>query len=95
MLLGATGLALLLTILGNVIKPATGLSAGQLSQLLPHFSISISWSYGGFVAVAAALVAFFAAFGTAGPLESAHRAAQAALRCRATTAWHPVRRVPP
>jgi hypothetical protein len=84
MLVGATGLALLLTILGLAIKPATGLSignsTGQFAGLLPHISISVSWSYGGFIAVAAALVAFLAAFVTAGPLESAHRAAWAAVR---------------
>lgn len=90
MLVGATGLALLLTILGLAIKPATGLGivnpTGQIAGLLPHISISISWSYGGFIAVAAALVAFLAAFGTAGPLESAHRAARAALRRPRATA---------
>jgi uncharacterized membrane protein len=87
MLVGATGLALLLTILGVVIRPSTGVGivnpTGQIAGLLPHISslsISVSWSYGGFVALAAALVAFLAAFGTAGPLESAHRAARAALR---------------
>jgi hypothetical protein len=85
MLVGATGLALLLTILGLVIRPATGLDTVTSTKvfgltLIPHISISISWSYGGFVALAAALVAFLAAFGTAGPLESAHRAASAALR---------------
>jgi hypothetical protein len=68
MLVGATGLALLLTILGVVIEPA-GFDivnpTGQIAQLLPHISISVSWSYGGFVALLAALVAFLAALRTA------------------------------
>jgi hypothetical protein len=80
MLLGATGLALLLTILGLVIKPATGLSTAQLSQLLPHISISIGWSYGGFVALLAALVAFVAAFRAAGPPVSGRRMTMPSLR---------------
>jgi hypothetical protein len=53
MLVGATGLALVLTILGLVQKP----SLGTL--------ISVGWSYGGFIALLAALVAFFAASGIA------------------------------
>jgi hypothetical protein len=65
MLVGATGLALLLTILGLVQKPAANLG------------FSISWSYGGFVALLAALVACFAALGIASRLESARRAAAA------------------
>jgi hypothetical protein len=59
LLVGATGLAMLLTILGLVQKP----SAGSV--------ISVGWSYGGFVAVLAALVAFFAASGTAARLARA------------------------
>ena len=80
MLLGATGLALLLTILGLVIKPATGLSTAQLSQLLPHISISIGWSYGGFVALLAALVAFVAAFRAAGLPVAGRRMTMPSLR---------------
>jgi len=68
MLVGATGLALLLTILGLAQKPSSGAV------------ISVGWSYGGFVAVLAALVAFFAASGTAA------RLAQARLRHRGTGA---------
>jgi hypothetical protein len=89
MLVGATGLALLLTVLGVAFSPSSGLTVVRPSAqiatilpILPHLSISISWSYGGFIALAAALVAFIAAFGIAGPLESAHRTAQAALRHR-------------
>jgi hypothetical protein len=56
MLVGATGLALVLTILGLLQKPASG------------GLISIGWSYGGFIALLAALVAFFAAAGVAARL---------------------------
>ncbi|HEY2080847.1 MAG TPA: hypothetical protein VGH53_31340 [Streptosporangiaceae bacterium] len=56
MLVGATGLALVLTVLGLVQKP----SSGAL--------ISIGWSYGGFIALLAALVAFLAASGVAARL---------------------------
>ena len=54
-LTGATGLALLLTVLGLVSR-ADVVGAG--------------WSYGGFVAVIAALIAFVAALGVAGPLSA-------------------------
>ena len=93
MQVGATGLALLLTILGLVLRPSSGLTiarpSAQISAvlpILPHLSISVGWSYGGFIAVAAALVAFIAAFGVSGPLESAHRVAQARLRRPGTAA---------
>lgn len=56
MLVGATGLALVLTILGLVQKP----SSARL--------ISVGWSYGGFIALLAALVAFLAASGLAARL---------------------------
>jgi uncharacterized membrane protein len=61
MLTGATGLALVLTILGVVSKPT-----GPLSL--------VSWSYGGFVAVLAAAVAFVAALGPAAAMKPAKRA---------------------
>jgi len=54
-LTGATGLALLLTVLGVIAKPD---AAGA------------GWSYGGFVTVLAALIAFVAALGIAGPLSA-------------------------
>jgi uncharacterized membrane protein len=81
-LVGATGLVLLLTILGVVQKPSpvTVTGSGPVSEVFPHLAIATSWSYGGFVALVAAIVAFIAAFGTAGPLESAHRTARAAIR---------------
>jgi hypothetical protein len=67
MMTGATGLALLLTILGLVQKPSA----------YPQLGASIGWSYGGFIALLAALVACFAALGIAARLESARRAAEA------------------
>jgi hypothetical protein len=74
MLMIATGLALLLTILATFIKPSPGLdivgSIGAVPQLLPRFTFSVGFSYGGFVAIVAAAVAFAAAFGTARPLNS-------------------------
>lgn len=85
-LVGTTGLALLLTILGVVQKPSPVTTSGPVSRIFPHFAFSVGWSYGGFVAVLAALVAFIAAFGIAGPLESAHRAAQGGLRRRGRSA---------
>lgn len=63
---GATGLALVLTLLGVAAKPNPVALVG--------------WSYGGFVAVLAAAVAFVAAFGSARPLNSVRRAAQSAFR---------------
>jgi hypothetical protein len=69
-LLVATGLALLLTILAAVIKPSPSFDiAGQ--------TVSIGWSYGGFVAIAAAAVAFVAAFRVAAPLSSTRGVARA------------------
>jgi len=68
MLLGATGLALVLTLLGLLQQPSSGAA------------ISLSWSYGGFIALLAALVAFFAASGTTA------RLAEARLRRRGTSA---------
>jgi len=53
MLVGAMGLALLLTILGVVLKPSTVITG------------SVGWSYGGFVALVAALVTFLAALRSA------------------------------
>jgi hypothetical protein len=54
-LVGATGLALLLAILGIVTRPDVG---------------GVGWSYGGFVAIVAAAVAFAAALGVAGHLSA-------------------------
>jgi uncharacterized membrane protein len=73
MLVGATGLALVLTILGLAQKPSSG------------SAISVAWSYGGFVALLAALIAFFAASGTAA------RVAQAKLHRRGASASSPPR----
>lgn len=84
MLVGATGLALLLTVLGVAFKPTgtTGAIATAVEKLLGHAPISVSWSYGGFVAVLAAAVAFIAAVGIAGPLHSAKRATRVARAWR-------------
>jgi uncharacterized membrane protein len=60
MLVGATGLALLLTILGVVQQPSSVATA----------SSPIGWSYGGFVALVAALIAFLAALKETGALRS-------------------------
>ncbi len=63
MLVGATGLALLLTILGVVQEPSTVATA----------SSSIDWSYGGFVAMVAALIAVIAALRETGALRPGGR----------------------
>ena len=64
MLMVATGLALLLTILGAVIKPSA--TFGIITPIgAAQSNLSIGFSYGGFIALAAAAVAFLAAFGTA------------------------------
>lgn len=75
MLVGATGLALLLTILGAVQKPSLATSPGP----------SIGWSYGGWVALVAAIVAFLAAFWEAGALQSGRRMTMPPLRRRSST----------
>jgi hypothetical protein len=86
LLLGSTGLALILTVLGVLFRPPGfrgmgGVGFGWTGYApLSHFIVSVSWSYGGFVAVAAAVVAFVAAFISSGPLQEAGRAAQAANR---------------
>ena len=75
----ATGLAVLLTVLGLVFRPSGYVMTG--SALLPvirHVTVSFGWSYGGFVAVVAAAVAFVAALGSARPLRTAHRVARPA-----------------
>ena len=72
MLVGATGLALLLTILGVVQKPSP--AAGSFGP--------IGWSYGGWVALVAAIVAFLAAFWEAGALQSGGRITMPPLRRR-------------
>jgi len=71
MLVGATGLALLLTILGVAQTPPP--VAGSVGP--------IGWSYGGWVALVAALIAFIGAFREAGPL-SGGRMTMASLRRR-------------
>jgi uncharacterized membrane protein len=66
MLVGATGLALLLTILGVVQRPSSVyISATPVISQVIH--ASVGWSYGGWVALVAALVAVIAAFREARP----------------------------
>jgi len=81
MLVGATGLALLLTILGVALKP---FPAAATSSVLLHFSVG--WSYGGFVALVAALIAFVAAFRAGEAVRSGRRMTMPSLRDRGTTA---------
>jgi hypothetical protein len=75
MLMVATGLALLLTILGAVVRPSPAINLvapnGTLAPFPITVAVSIGWSYGGFVAIAAAAVAFVASFRQAGPMRSA------------------------
>jgi uncharacterized membrane protein len=80
-LVGATGLALLLTILGVVQKPSpvTTSSGAVISQVF-RFTVSVNWSYGGWVALVAALVAVIAAFREAGALQSGRRLTMPPLR---------------
>lgn len=85
LLVGTTGLALILTVLGVVFRPAGYTGSGYKGPFgwtgaFPHLAVSVSWSYGGFVAVAAAVVAFVAAFISSGPLQEAGRAAETANR---------------
>ena len=69
MLVVATGLALLLTILAAVIKPSPSFDivspTGAVPPFLPNLTLSVGFSYGGFIALAAAVVAFLGAFGLA------------------------------
>jgi hypothetical protein len=93
MLVGASGLGLLLTILGLAVRPSSGLTVVRPSApiasflpLLPRLSISVGWSYGGFIALVAALIAFAAAFRAAGPVQSGRHLTMPSLRGRGTTA---------
>jgi hypothetical protein len=84
-LVGSTGLALLLTVLGLAVKPSGYTTSGAVAsapQIGGHLAVSVGWSYGGFVALVAAAVAFVAAVGFAGPLQPARGAAQAVWRRR-------------
>ncbi len=78
LLVGTTGLALILTVLGLAFRPAGVSFKGPFGWTgyaqISHLVAAASWSYGGFVAVAAALIAFVAAFVLSGPLQEANRA---------------------
>jgi len=65
MLVGTTGLALILIILGIAQTP----SASVTSVVIYSTPTSLGWSYGGWVALVAALVAVVAAFREARPPE--------------------------
>jgi multisubunit Na+/H+ antiporter MnhB subunit len=70
-LLGASGLSLLLTLLGVVFRPPGFSGSGQavpIQALQAPSMFSVGWSYGGFLAVVAAAVAFAGALGIAGHL---------------------------
>jgi hypothetical protein len=72
-MIGTSGLALVLTVLAALSKPVVhGPTATQ--QLASFDRISFGWSFGGLVAVVAALVALLVAFVTSGPLQEASRA---------------------
>jgi uncharacterized membrane protein len=71
-LVGATGLALLLTILGVVQEPSPFATP----------SSSIGWSYGGFVAMVAALIAVIAALRETGALRPGGRMSMPSRRRR-------------
>jgi hypothetical protein len=84
-LMVATGLALLLTILAAFIKPSPSFdlisSTGAVPQFLPNLTFSVGFSYGGFVALVAAIVAFLATIGAGGRLSTA-RLGRPAMRRR-------------
>lgn len=80
LLVGTSGLALALTLLAVATKPSgfTERLPNAIQPLVGQITVSISWSYGGFVAVLAAAVALVTAFTSAGPLQEASRVAPAA-----------------
>lgn len=56
LLLATTGLALLVTLIGFASRPTAGSTAGALGIM-----VSVSWSYGAFLAILAAAIAFASA----------------------------------
>jgi uncharacterized membrane protein len=74
MLIGTTIVAFILCLLGVISRP--------ISTSLGLERMSVGWSYGGFVALAAAAVALVAAARPSGPVDSARRAARAARAVR-------------
>ncbi len=80
-LVGTIGLSLLLTLLGLALRPAGGYTGAggtiPIQSMLGHMTVTVGWSYGGFIAVLAAAVAFVAAFGIAGPMHAATSTARA------------------
>jgi hypothetical protein len=84
MLVGATGLALLLTILGVVQRPSGRAIAEVIAYTSQAGASEAGWSYGGFIALLAALIAFAAAFREAGPMQSGGRITMPSLRRRSS-----------
>jgi hypothetical protein len=82
MLTIATGLALLLTILGTFIKPS---SLELASSTGAPITVSVGFSYGGFVALVAALVAFLGTIGAGGRLNTARLGGPAMRRHPSTS----------
>ncbi len=64
LLVGTSGLALALALLAVATKPPGYAQTIPhfFSQIVVHLSVSVSWSYGGFIAVAAAAAALITAF---------------------------------
>jgi uncharacterized membrane protein len=79
MLVGATGLALLLTILGVVERPSLPVITGLV---VSKVFVGVGWSYGGIIALLAALVAFIAAYQQAGTPQPGRRMTMPSLRRR-------------
>ncbi len=82
-LLGATGLSLLLTLLGVVFRPPAFSEPGQvvpIQAIQATSGLSVGWSYGGFLAIVAAAVAFAGALGVAGHLRAGTRTSRAQWR---------------
>jgi|HubBroStandDraft_6_1064221.scaffolds.fasta_scaffold539621_1 hypothetical protein len=82
-LLGTTGLSLLLTLLALVFRPPGFSGLGQavpVQALQASSTLSVGWSYGGFIAVVAAAVAFAGAVGIAGHLRAGTRAGRTRWR---------------
>jgi hypothetical protein len=76
MLIGATGLALALSVLGFASKPWSSLPS-ILGQLGSRVQVSIGWDYGGIVAIIAAAIALLLAVVNTGPLGQTSHAARA------------------
>ncbi len=81
MLVGATGLALILTFLGFVQKPSAGSTSATVSKVFSD-TVGVGWSYGGFIAVLVAIAAFIAALTEVRALEKGRTMTMPSLRRR-------------